>query len=134
MALDVLDELTDNDGLPGPLLFQRRIIGTSLRAYVVDSEVVSCSEVIHGDVVDWRTDQLGLEQREIDEQLGAMLVEARKAAGLNYAGIDVELDIDETPYVLDVNPAPLFASYEHASGHDVAGPLADLLIAATEAS
>ncbi len=133
LAHDVLNALpADATTLHGPLLLQRRITGgASLRAYVVDDRMVSCREILHGDVVDWRTDQQGLRTIEKRPEVDAAAREACAAVGLTYAGIDLELDGDGAPWVLDVNPSPLFASYESVSGDDVAGPLADVLIAET---
>ena len=118
----------------GPLLFQRRIRGTSLRTYVVADRVVACAEVVHGDVVDWREDVRELRRRDCDPSLHDLLVRACRTLGMEYAGIDVELDGAGRPWVLDVNPAPLFAACERATGTDVAGPLAERLLALAEAA
>jgi hypothetical protein len=129
LAAALLERTPLGVGLRGPLLFQRRIIGRSLRAYVVHGRVVGCCEVLHGDVVDWRTDQRGLRPWGTDAALGAILTRSCAALQMDYAGIDVELDGHDEPFVLDVNSAPMFASYERSSGHDVAGPIADMLVA-----
>lgn len=129
IAVEVLKSIPAGGALRGPLLFQRRIVGPSLRAYVVGERIASCARVLHGDVVDWRADQQGLQPWTPDAELESMLLRACASTGLDYAGLDIEIDSDSgLPYVLDVNPAPLFASYEQVSGNDIAGPLARLLI------
>lgn len=135
LAPDVLRALpSDQTSLEGPFVFQQRIRGKSLRAYVVGQAVVSCCEVVHGDVVDWRTDMRGLRPVTMTAELEGLLQRTCGAVGLDYAALDVELDEAGRPFVLDVNPAPLFASFEKDSADNVAGPLAAHLIALGKAS
>jgi glutathione synthase/RimK-type ligase-like ATP-grasp enzyme len=135
LASEVLSELpAGQTSLDGPFVFQQRILGRSLRAYVVGEAVVGCCEVVHGDVVDWRTDQRALRPVTLTAELEALLQRACRAAGLDYASIDLELDRAGRPFVLDVSPTPLFAAFERDGQVNVAGPLAAHLIALCEAS
>lgn len=113
-----------------PLLLQRRIIGRSLRAYVVDSRVVAAAEIVHGDVIDWRSDVQSIDEVELSSRAEEAIARAPAALGLLFAAVDVEEEggADGDPWVIDVNPGPMFAGFEAQSGTDVAGPLADYLI------
>ncbi len=109
-----------------PILLQRRIRGRSLRLYVVGPEVVAAGMVVHGGEVDWRNDLEAIEAITPGEDTASVAVRAARVQGLEFAAVDVEHD--GTPWVIDVNPAPMFAGFEAMSGLDVAGPLARHLV------
>lgn len=116
-----------------PLLLQRRICGRSLRAYVVGDQVVAAAEVVHGDVVDWRTDVRDLVPVDLDSAAARAVRRAVRVLGLLFAAVDVEEDKEsESPWVIDVNPAPMFAAFEGRTGVDVAGQLAKILMEAAD--
>ena len=117
-----------------PLLLQRRIRGRSLRGYVVEGRLVAAAEIVHGGVVDWRADVRALRQVVVCERTRDAMARASAALGLVFASVDVEQEGGENgcPWVLDVNPAPMFAGFSAQSGLDVAGPLADCLIRLAE--
>jgi glutathione synthase/RimK-type ligase-like ATP-grasp enzyme len=60
----------------------------------------------------------------------SVLSAASAALGLVFAAVDLEEEggAGGEPWVLDVNPGPMFADFERGSGLDVAGPLADCLL------
>ena len=111
-----------------PLLLQRRIVGQSLRGYVVRGRLVAAAEIVHGNVVDWRADVRALRPVTVSERAQDAMVRAAAALGLAFAAIDLEQEQGES-WVLDVNPAPMFARFAAQSGLDVGGPLADALVA-----
>lgn len=113
-----------------PLLLQRRILGRSVRGYVVGGRLIASAEVVHGDVVDWRSDVRAIRPVRLSEAAEAAVVRVSTALGLVFAAVDVEEEggADGPPWVLDVNPAPLFAGFSARSALDVAGPLADYLL------
>ena len=98
--------------------------------YVVGGQLVALAEVVHGDVVDWRCDVRALRPVRVRQEVAQVATGAAGALGLTFAGVDVEEEGGEggCPWVLDVNPSPMFAGFEKMSGLDVAGPLADCLI------
>lgn len=120
-----------------PLLLQRRIVGQSLRAYVVNGAVVAAAEMVHGAAVDWRSDLQAIRPLQLDAATAGICASAAAALGLLFAAVDLELEggvpgapaCAGTPWVIDVNPAPMYAGFELRSGLDVAGPLAAYLIA-----
>ena len=109
-----------------PLLLQRRVYGRSLRAYVVAGRVAAAARIEHGDSVDWREDVREIVPLTLDARAERAVTLATAALGLVFSAVDVEED-GEGPWVIDVNPAPMFAGFELRSGLDVAGPLARAL-------
>ena len=76
-----------------------------------------------GERLRYRRRQMGWTQEQLAVQAGtnqAVIQKIENGKSLR------PRKIDEIAAVLDVNPAPLFVSYEKASGDDVAGPLAEL--------
>jgi glutathione synthase/RimK-type ligase-like ATP-grasp enzyme len=54
---------------------------------------------------------------------------AARAAGLDFAGIDLQRAADGSgTFVLECNAAPMFANFDRRTGADVAGALANLLL------
>ena len=112
-----------------PFLLQRRIRGgPSMRAYVVGGEVVAAGQILHGDVIDWRNDTQGIEPLELGEEARKAVVGAIDAVGLIFGACDIEEDADGRPWIIDVNPGPMFFGFEQQTGLDVAGPLVKKLI------
>ena len=112
-----------------PFLLQRRILGRSLRASVVGQRVVAAAEMVHGDVVDWRNDLKDIRSVELGPEAADASLAAARALGLLFAAVDLEEEHGPggTPWVIDVNPGPMFAAFEARSGLDVAGPLSDYM-------
>lgn len=117
-----------------PFLLQRRILGRSLRAYTVSGKVVAAAEIVHGDVVDWRSDTQDIVAVDLPRAAQTAAIKAAAAMGLVFAAVDIEEEqaADNRPWVIDVNPAPMFAGFEQRSGLDVAGSLADALVTAAQ--
>ena len=68
---------------------------------------------------------------EASSTLEDLAVRATGAVGLDVAGVDV-IESTEGPMVLEVNPSPGIEGIEAATGVDVAGAVADALIALAE--
>lgn len=110
-----------------PVLFQEYVSGTSIRAYVVGGRVVAAAEILSPEL-DYRRDERAVvpTRLEVDEQSAA--IAAAKACGMAFTGIDL-IRTAQGFTVLECNPSPMFAVFEQKTGTDVAGPLAELLIA-----
>jgi glutathione synthase/RimK-type ligase-like ATP-grasp enzyme len=117
-----------------PLLLQRRILGRSLRGYVLDGKLIVLGEIVHGDVVDWRSEVLAVKPVEGGPRVAEAAGSAARALGLGFAAVDLEEEggAGGPPWVLDVNPSPMFSGFEKLSGLDVAGRLADFLVRCAE--
>ena len=113
-----------------PLLLQRRIVGRSRRGYVVGGRLVALAEMRHGPVIDWRNDLQEIVAVTPGDAEARACLDAAAALGLLFAAIDLEEEPGPParPWVIDVNPAPMFAGFEARAGLDVAGPLAVLLL------
>lgn len=100
-------ERVDQDGDP-----------RDIRAYVVGDTVVSAMERV-SPAEDWRTNiARGAEATEaaLDEDLKTKVVKISKALGLDYAGVDLMVGSDGTPYFLEVNPTAGFKGLFNATG------------------
>ena len=64
----------------------------------------------------------------LDERAALVCRRAAAVLGLVFAAVDLEVEEDGAPWVIDVNPAPMFAGFESRTGLDVAGPLARVLV------
>ena len=97
---------------------------------MVDGQAVAVAEIVHGDVVDWRRDVRAIRPVQAAESVHSVLSAASAALGLVFAAVDLEEEGGPggEPWVVDVNPGPMFANFERGSGLDVAGPLADCLL------
>lgn len=130
-ACRLLDkEILSSDGAAlrlTPVLFQERIRGRDLRIYVVDGAVVGAC-VIHTEAVDYRGNETGVEEISVANDLEALALRAADVLGMVFTGIDIKESHDGSLTVLDVNPSPMFAGAEVATGMDIAGPLARHLV------
>jgi glutathione synthase/RimK-type ligase-like ATP-grasp enzyme len=117
-----------------PLLLQRRILGRSLRGYVLGGKVIALAEIVHGDVVDWRSEVWAVRAVDASARVAEVAGLAARALGLVFAAVDLEEEggAGGPPWVLDVNPSPMFSGFEKLSGLDVAGRLADFLVECAE--
>jgi glutathione synthase/RimK-type ligase-like ATP-grasp enzyme len=113
-----------------PLLLQRRIVGRSLRGYVVAGVTVAVAEIEHGEVIDWRRDVRAIRPAAASADAVQAMAAATAALGLVFSSVDLEEEGGPggRAWLLDVNPAPMFAVFEQSSGLDVSGPLADCLL------
>lgn len=108
-----------------PVQFQERIRGDNLRLYVVGGEVVAAGR-IRSEALDYRLEDHDVEAVEPPAEVARAAARAASAMELPFAGVDV-LDEGDRFVVLEVNPGPMFATFERLTGADVRGPLADLL-------
>jgi len=115
-----------------PFLLQRRVRGRSLRAYVVGGRVVAVAEMQHAAaVLDWREALAAIAPCTASPALAQACEHSAAALGLAFCALDLEEEgsgAAAVPWVIDVNPAPMFAAFEARSGLDVAGPLSDHLL------
>ena len=111
-----------------PVLFQKCITGVSVRAYVAGDRVVAAAE-IHSEELDYRRAEGDVYPTRLSASENAMALLAAHTCRMPFTGVDFIRSSDGT-WLLECNPSPMFAVFEEKTGLDVAGPLADLLIAA----
>ena len=105
--------------------------GCDVRAFVVGHRVVAAIERRARDG-GWRTNvSLGGEVRAVDLSPSQcrMAVDAARAVGADYAGVDLLPALDGTTYVLEVNGIPGWSGVQTTTSTDVAGEIVDHLLA-----
>lgn len=110
-----------------PVLFQERVDGVSVRAYVIGSRVVSAA-AIHSSELDYRRDEGAVVPLRLSAEERRACSRAARACGMRFAGVDL-IRGPRRFHVLECNPSPMFAVYEQKTGADIAGPLCDFLLA-----
>ena len=105
--------------------------GCDVRAFVVGDRVVATIARRARDG-GWRTNvSLGGEVRAVDLSPSQcrMAVDAARAVGADYAGVDLLPALDGTTYVLEVNGIPGWSGVQTTTSTDVAGEIVDHLLA-----
>jgi ribosomal protein S6--L-glutamate ligase len=109
-----------------PVLFQKRIDGVSVRAYVVGRKIVAAAE-LHSTELDYRRGEDAVVATKLTPEERRMAVAAVRACGMRFSGVDL-IRGARASYLLECNPSPMFAVFEDKTGLDVAGPFAAYLL------
>lgn len=116
-----------------PVFLQRLVDGDHHRVHLVDDLVAAGRFSFDRDErVDYRAAKTELEPVELDPEIEQLCRQAMEACRMSYTGLDLILDGDEDPWLLECNPAPMFAVFEDKTGYPIAETLADHLIAAAQ--
>jgi RimK family alpha-L-glutamate ligase len=116
------------------VFYVQRVIehhGCDVRAFVVGNRVVAAIERRARDG-GWRTNvSLGGGARAVDLSPSQcrMALDAARAVGADYAGVDLLPSLDGTTYVLEVNGIPGWSGVQTTTSTDVAGEIVDHLLA-----
>jgi glutathione synthase/RimK-type ligase-like ATP-grasp enzyme len=109
-----------------PVLFQERVEGVSVRAFVAGRRVVAAAE-IHSAELDYRRGEESVTPTRLTPDEQAVAVRAARACGMRFTGVDLVRGRGRFA-LLECNPSPMFAVFEQKTGLDVATPLAALLV------
>ncbi|MBI4701191.1 MAG: hypothetical protein HY744_08540 [Deltaproteobacteria bacterium] len=113
-----------------PALYQRLVRGDTVRCYVLGGQLLGAARIVHGAAVDSSLDQTGIEVVELSADEQRTVERAAQLLGLDFLGLDLQRDARTgESFLLDCNLSPMFASWGRLSQCDVAGRLADHLIA-----
>ena len=114
----------------GPAILQRYVRGEVIRAYLVGDQLVGAGRVLHrGRSVDSSVEQTGVERVALPDHVARMGRAAAGVLGLTWTGMDLVREAKSGDYfILECNASPMFANFSAATGCDVAGPLAQLLV------
>lgn len=94
----------------GPLLVQQRIHGQEVRYHIIGDKAFGCA--VESDALDYRTSaSTVLRATEVADWERTALVALMESEGLRFAGIDA-IRTDNVLYILEINPAPGYHSYE----------------------
>jgi len=130
------DDLPGEEEVAGVWYLQRFVERTGwfdLRLFVVDGRMVAAMRR-ENDV--WITNvHRGGRGRacELRPELADLAVAAACELGAFFAGVDVALDVDGRPWILEVNAMPAWKALQAASGVDVAAELAAAIARRIEA-
>jgi hypothetical protein len=115
-----------------PVCLQRLVEGEHHRVHVVGEEVVAAGRVDFDreQGIDYRASEQGVDPVDLDRDLRALCRRAMRACGMSYTGLDLILDEDAEPWVLECNPAPMFAAFEDEVDRPVGDRLAEHLLEA----
>jgi ribosomal protein S6--L-glutamate ligase len=94
-----------------------------LRALVIDGEVVCAASLIPSTGEFRANFHLGgnIEAAALGGELEPIAVGAATAVGCDVAGVDIIVDKDDRPFIVEVNYSPGFKGLEAATGLDIAG-------------
>lgn len=107
-----------------PVLFQQRIEGLEFRVTVLAGQVVGAWRLPARGVVDAREVLEHAKKVPCPAAVARVSVRAAKALGLVFTSVDLRLDDEGTPWVLECNPTPSVAHYESAARSPVLRALA----------
>ncbi len=110
-----------------PVYFQERVRGDDLRVYVLDGVVVGAAQIVT-DALDFRGNEQAVFSIVADDDLRHVAVEAARALGLVFSGVDVKRRDDGSLVVLDANPSPMFLGFEQRASIPVTAALASFLV------
>lgn len=110
-----------------PVMLQARIHGHDIRAYVLNNQVVAAAST-WSTQLDFRTGAQHFEPTALTQAEAIGIVHATQLMSLRFAGIDFKRTVDGKYFVLDVNPAPMFAGFEQITGLEMTDPIAEYLV------
>ncbi len=111
-----------------PVMFQERIRGADVRAYVLDHRVIAAGE-LSTEATDFRTTRQTFRPTSLSDAESVAVLAAAETLSLRFAGIDLKRPDSGESMLLDGNPAPMFAGFEDATGLAVAPAVARALAA-----
>jgi len=122
---------------PGPLRAQKAVVlyqqdltrgNTDIRAFTVGHKVVAAMRRVSSSLAANISRGGKPEQVELDDELIRLAEAASRATGAEIAGVDLMLDRDGKPYVLEVNAQPDFIGLERVAEVDVALAISEYVV------
>lgn len=95
-----------------PVFFQQRIIGDEWRVTVLDGAVVGAYSIAIRGTVDVREVLHRAKKKTPPKDVAKISIAAAKALGLTFTSVDVRVDSQGRPWVLECNPTPSVSFYE----------------------
>ncbi len=109
-----------------PVMFQERIHGDDVRIYTLAGRVIA-GGVLRCNAVDFRTTGRPFAATELTPDERDAAIRSAAVCELVFAGIDLKRSPAGHCTVLDVNPAPMFATFEASTGCKITDALAEFL-------
>jgi glutathione synthase/RimK-type ligase-like ATP-grasp enzyme len=104
-------------------MLQERIYGDDIRVYALGDQVIAAAS-LSTDHVDFRTGHQDSRTTPLTEAESADVIRTAKLMSLRFAGIDFKRTKERCHFILDINPAPMFAGFEKITGLDIASHIA----------
>ena len=123
-----LDEI-----IKAPVTFQEKVKGTSIRATIINEEVVSCVS-LPSDYVDYREDpnytsgNQEYKEIELPKEIAKKTFKLLEKSGLVFSGVDFILNPEGEFVFLEANSSPIYLDIEHKTEVNISAKLATLLI------
>lgn len=111
-----------------PVMLQARVYGYDIRAYVLNNQVIAAAST-WTQHVDFRTGDQRFQPTDLTPEETHGVIQAAQLLSLSFAGIDFKRTSDGQYFILDVNPAPMFAGFEQITGLEIASSIAKHLVA-----
>lgn len=119
-----------------PAIIQQRIFGDDLRVIVVADQVVSTVAVgVPENSIDFRGEkqyqsgEVNYRAVELPAAIQEKCVDAVRALGLKYSGIDIKYTTDDQYYFLECNSSPIYLDVEYKMEHPITKYLCTALLA-----
>ena len=127
--------LTEEDKLPerlealsnAPVQFQEYIEGDDLRVFVLGKKVIA-SFLIKSESIDYRDGTHHVEPYELSPEVATLCIQACKALGLIFSGVDLKLRSDGSAVCIECNPSPMFEGFDRVAPNPIVSQLAAFLI------
>jgi hypothetical protein len=121
---------------PGPgegaaRMFQERVEGDNVRAFVLDGRVIGAAEVLplEGAEIDARRGDARIRRIELPDEAAGTAAAAAGRWGMTFSAVDFMREARSGRYLmLEANSAPFFVTFEARAGLDISGRLADYLL------
>jgi ribosomal protein S6--L-glutamate ligase len=110
-----------------PVMLQERVLGEDIRAYVLGDQVIAAASLTT-EHADFRTGPQNFRPTTLTPAEATDVVLAAKLMSLHFAGIDFKRTRKRRHFLLDINPAPMFAGFEAVTGQEIANHIAGYLI------
>lgn len=112
------------------VLYQQDLTGanTDIRAFTVGHRVIASMKRVSSSLAANVSRGGRPEHLELNDELIALAEDASRATGAEIAGVDIMLDREGRPYVLEVNAQPDFIGLEKVTEVDIAMAIADYVV------
>ena len=112
------------------VLYQQDLTGAKadIRAFTVGHRAIASMRRVSSSVAANVSRGGRPEHVELSDELTALAEDASRATGAEIAGVDMMLDREDKPYVLEVNAQPDFIGLERVAGVDIAIAISNYVV------
>jgi hypothetical protein len=110
-----------------PVILQKYVRGKTVRASVLEDEVVGAFEIIHTEI-DSRIGEIKYKKIELSIEEEETLLKCLRVLNMKYSEIDFIIDEEEKMHILDCNPSPGFMVLEEEAGLPISLRIAQYII------